>query len=656
MKKRVLCLCLSLMTVLSLVLTGCNTDDEGNEAVENKHAMTITVAMIKGEGTTDEACELVEAALNVITESRLNTHIEISFFTADEYETQVLKKIDQIGNNLKGGGELAADGMEDETQSETKEYDEETGREIIEWPEVADNQFDIVFIDGIDQYYRFNDYEIAIDDEDTENGILTEITPTSSLIGQYVNSMLLTTATTAESRAMGATGVFAIPNNRDFGTYTYLIANKELVDKYVPTLSDEEMAKHKQCTDKGDLLKTHTVDGNANGFTTSVENLLSASLGNFLASVHEDYPDMTLVEGMPSPENIFYTFDSEISVGASRFISAGNKLDTLFDAPPTNLYSASTTKAYYKLMWQLKQWGQTPSEVADLSSDFAVAYVRGNANTVASVDRNKYYVKVTEAPVKSNETVYDNMFGVTKYTIDATRATEVIELFNTNAEFRNILYYGIEDVHYMVNDHGEREFISDDWNMDMFQTGNLYLLEPATEQTFIDELGEELGKYYYELSQPLSDVESLPLIDSETGEVIEQDPADAYPTLGNWGAGKLLNRDAIDGLLLNFGIDVTEKIAESIEGLRAKCIAWNEQLLNYDGDNILLELDSIKTAMDSCEEFKYLTAAPKDLETKSYSSLSMRFKYLSDLLLKGVDADPSILVQYRTWYASMGGG
>ncbi|MBQ8696471.1 MAG: hypothetical protein IJ519_02020 [Clostridia bacterium] len=636
--------------VLASVLTGCNNEEEGNEAVENKHAMTITMAMIKGEGTTDEACELVEEALNVITESRLNTHVEISFFTADEYEAKVLGRINEIGNNLQAGEELAAEGVEDSTQPETKEYDEETGREIIEWPAVSDNQFDIVFIDGIDQYYTFNKAEIALGEDDYETGILAEINPTSALIGQYVNSTLLSTATTSETRAMGASGVLAFPNNRDFGTYTYLIVNKELAEKYVPTLSAEEMAKHKQCSDKGDLLKSHTVEGNANGYTTSVENVF-----DFLTKVHADYPDMTLVEGMPGPENIFYTFDSGVNVGAGNFISSGNKLDTLFAAPPTNVYAAVTTKAYYKLMWQLKQWGQTPSETADLSEDFAIAYVRGNANSIASVDRNKYYVKVTEAPVKSNEYVYDNMFGVTKYSIDAARATEVIELFNTNADFRNIMYYGIEDVHYMVNDRGEREFISSDWNMDMFQTGNLYLLAPASKQTFIDELGEELGTYYYEMSQPLKDVASLPLVD-ETGAVIEQDPADQYPTLGNWGAGKLLNRDAIDGLLLNFNVVYTDKIAECVDTLRANCAAWNQQLLDYTGDNILLELDSVKTAMDNSEEFKYITSAPKDLETKSYGSLSMRFKYLSDLVLKGEDADPSVLVQYRVWYDSMSGG
>ncbi len=618
MKKRVLCLCLSLMMILSLVLTGCNSDEEGNEAVENKHAMTITVAMIKGEGTTDEACELVEEAVNVITESRLNTHVEISFFTAEEYETEVLKRIDQIGNNLAGGADLAADGMEEAgTEAEEKKYDEETGREIIEWPAVADNQFDIVFIDGVEQFYTFNNLELVIGEGSTETGMLAEITPTSTLLGQYINSKLITTATTAESRVAGATGVFAFPNNRDLGTYTYLIANKELVDTYVEDLSAEDWALHKQCVDKADLLKSHTVEGNANGYTTSVENVY-----NFLTKVHEAYPDMTLVEGMPAPENVFYTFGPEINVGASRFISVGAKLDTLFDAPPTNVYAAPTVKAYYKLMWQLKQWGQTPSEVADLSSDFAIAYVKGNANTVADIDTDKYYVKVTEAPVKSNETVYNSMFGVTKYSIDPVRATEVVEFFNTNAEFRNILYYGIEDVHYIVNDHGEREFLNGDWNMDIFHTGNLFLLEPATEQTFIDELGEAQGKYYYNLSK------------------------------NNWQAGKDLNRDAIDGLLLNFSVNMTDELTAIVESLRAKCAAWNERLLNYDGDNILIELDSVKSEMDACEEFKVITSDPKDLQMKSYANLALRFKNLSDLLLEGKDAEPSVLNQYRTWYTS----
>lgn len=654
MKKRVLCLCLTLMMVLSVVLTGCNNDEEGNVAVENKHAMTVTVAMIKGDNATDEDCEAVEKALNVVTESRLNTHLEIDFFTEAEYEEKVLGKISEIGKKLQGGAELAADGVEDTTEPEDKKYDEETGREIIDWPAVSDTQYDVVYIDGIEQFYAFNDLEIVVDEDSLEKGLLTEIAPTTSLLSQYVNYMLLSTATTPETREMGATGVYAIPNNRDFGQYTYLVINKELADEFLPEMTDEMKEKHKQCFDKGDLLKTHTIDGDAIGFKTSVELINGNTFGNFLTKVHEAYPDMTLVEGMPSPENIFYTFGSDVLVGAGNFISAGNKLDTLFEAPPKNLYSNPSVQEYYKLMWQLKQWGQTPSETADLSGDFAVAYVKGNANTVANIDYNKYYVKITDAPVKDNDTVYDNMYGVTKYSIDPVRATEVIELFNTNAEFRNILYYGIENVHYQVNDRGEREFLpGNTWDMDMFRTGNLYLLESATKETFIDEMGEELGEYYYEMSKPLSDSPTLPLLD-EDGEILIADPYDTYTALGSWGAGKLLNRDAIDGLLLNFCVDTNNaQTKTSIEELRKQCAKWNEELLADDVENIALVLDKVKTEMDGNKYFKYLTADLKDMETKTYESVSMRFVHLSNLMMNGKDADPSVLKQYRTWYNSM---
>jgi len=357
---------------------------------------------------------------------------------------------------------------------------------------------------------------------------------------------------------------------------------------------------------------------------------------------------------MPAPENIFYTFGSDVLVGAGNFIAAGNKLDTLFEAPPKNLYANPSVQEYYKLMWQLKQWGQTPSETADVTGDFAVAYVRGNANTIAEVDYDKYYVKITDAPVKNNEYVYDNMYGVTKYSIDPVRATEVVELFNTNAEFRNILYYGIENKHYQINDDEKREFLpGNTWDMDMFRTGNLYLLEPATKETFIDELGEELGEYYYEMSQPIYDCKTLPQYD-ENGDIAIEDPSEAHFALGNWGAGKLLNSDAIDGLLLNFCVDTdNEQVKTSIEELRKKCAAWNERLLADDVENIALVLDKVKTEMDNDEHFKYLTADLKDMETKAYESVTMRFKYLSDLMMNGNDADPSVLKQYRKWYESM---
>ena len=82
MKKRLLCLVLGLLMLLPMVLTGCS-DDDADMVYED--IRTLTLYTIKEEGTTDEAIAVVEAAINDITESKFNTHIELRCYLADEY-------------------------------------------------------------------------------------------------------------------------------------------------------------------------------------------------------------------------------------------------------------------------------------------------------------------------------------------------------------------------------------------------------------------------------------------------------------------------------------------------------------------------------------------------------------------------------------------
>lgn len=564
MKKRLLCLGLSMLMLVGAVFTGCDQENT-NEAAENKNATTVTLAMTKGEGTTDEACQLIEDAVNVITEAKLNTHVEITFYEKDELKDGIISKISQISDLLESGGELAAEGVDEDATDEII-VDEETGRETTLYPEVSDTQYDIVLINGIEQYHEYLNTEIFIDG-DVETGILAPISP-SILITQYINDKLLSTAQDADLRNAGMGQVYAIPNNRDFGTYTYLILNKAMVDRF--GYDPKELA-------------ARAVEGSAAGFASSTESILP-----YLSQVREADPSMKLVAGMPDIETMHYTLGRDVPIGRSQFLLYGNKMTTLLEAAPINAYATSAVKSYYKVLWQLRQWGQpVSSEEVDFSETFAAAYVKGNATTIADVDTDKYYVVVTEAPAKTNDTVYNSMYGVTKYSINAERATEVLELFNTNREFRNLMYYGIKDVHYMVDDKGEYVKLNNDWNADIYDSGNLYLLERS----------KDLGEYYYAMSA------------------------------NSWKAGKDLNRDAVDGLLLGFSFTSSPALDAAIESLRTKNAAWHKSLVEYSGDNIDLELSNVKTAVDLSDEFKLIT----DQEAESNS----------------------VYIQYRKWYTSV---
>ncbi len=569
MRRRILCLGLSMLMVIGVMLTGC--DSEGNENVrdENKNATTVTLLTSKGEGTTDEAIELVEKAINVITENKLNTHVELIMCDKDEIEDTVLSRVNEISDKLQKGETLAAD--EVNTEEEDKVIvDEETGRKSTQYPDVKPTQFDIVLINGIDTYHKYMTTPVYYQG-DTVTGLLAEFTP-SVLISQYLNASLLTTAQDTTQIQGDSANVYAIPNNRDFGQYTYLIINKELADRY--GYDPNELAMHQ------------LDDGDAAGFTTSVEMLY-----DYLSDVHTGDPNMRLVEGMPAPEGMHYTIGSDLPFGRSHFVLSGVHTTTMLEAPPANIFSSNTVKGYYRLMAQLNQWGQLPtSDQVDFSRDFAAAYLRGNATDLTKVDTDKYYVVVTNPPIKDNAAVYGSMYGVTKYSVNAERAAEVLELFNTNREFRNLMYYGIQNVHYMIDDHGEYVRLNDQWNMDIYDTGNLYLLERS----------KELGDYYYAMSE------------------------------NSWEAGKTLNRDAIDSLVLGFTYDSTPEVEAALDVLRTKMAEWDDMLIHYSGGDINTVIAGVKDELDFMPQFELIT------DNSSESN--------------------SVLSQYRKWYEVLNPG
>ena len=60
----------------------------------------------------------------------------------------------------------------------------------------------------------------------------------------------------------------------------------------------------------------------------------------------------------------------------------------------------------------------------------------------------EYYALVAAYPEATEEELYGNMFAVYANSANLARSMKVITYLNTNAEFRNLLQYGIEGQHY----------------------------------------------------------------------------------------------------------------------------------------------------------------------------------------------------------------
>ena len=259
MNKRLVCLTLSILMLLTCVFASCttaSTESEDGESTVDNSAKTITMWVVTDEETTDEAKELVNEAFAKITKAKFKTNVVIQFCTEDEYydklegaikaaqdlielEARCAKELRQYIKAHKGEGKdnatLTAEfyaahpeyqqfqKVEEEEDEEAEETEEETvvnefGITEIKYPDVKENQVDIFYLSGYDKYMEYYEKEYL-------SSLSEELSTSSKKLNTYISSSLL-------NGVQIEGGVYAIPNNVPIGEYTYMMIDKELFDRY----------------------------------------------------------------------------------------------------------------------------------------------------------------------------------------------------------------------------------------------------------------------------------------------------------------------------------------------------------------------------------------------------------------------------------------
>lgn len=456
MKRKLMCLLLALAMAFScFAVVGCSSDED--ETVEGGTTddtalttTTLTLWIPTNKNTTEEAILAVQEAINKITKAKYETAIELHAIPYGEYDEAIDARLTEIEEKIafeaeeaerkrQEAKELAAQGITtavDETtaEEETEPVEEETyindiGMTVVKYPEVEDTQMDIFLIRGYENYVSY-----------IERGALssldTELTGNSKILKQYIYPTYLTYA-----KVNGST--YAIPNNHVAGEYKYLLVNKKLADQlyYDP----DTLTTLLDCADFIKDVKTYT----------NVTPLLSE----------------TEASGMH-----YWSEDGEWSLLASQ-IPSDAEANT--DCAPVNVFSIYEYKSTYALMKELGELGCIASDASKVS-EFGVGVIAGTAEDVAQYE-DDYYVYVYETPTITTDDVYGSMFGVSTYTKNLTRAMQIITMINTDTELRTILQYGVEDVHWQINDKDDSviDIISKDYSMNLRDTGNVYMTYPA---------------------------------------------------------------------------------------------------------------------------------------------------------------------------------
>ncbi len=464
MSKKLLCMFLCLIMMLVPVLTACNNTDEAEKegtAAEEKttrEPLTLSLWIPTNENTTEEALELVEAEINRLTTAKYNTAIELNAIAEDEYEAMIENKLTSI-DDVKRAAEEAAESerlqqiadaeagiirdgnealLESQSGNETEEAPEKEEAseddDVVVYPEVEDDQLDIFLVKGYDSYMDYVENELV-------EPLDMAIAEVGSKLRSYIYPTFLELAKVNSS-------TYGIPNNHVIGEYEYLLVNKELVEKY--DYSPEELTTLTEC------------------------EAFIKDIGS------QNIKGVTPLLGQCEPANMVY-FSSN---GGWSLIGAQIKSGTSYKNPtafPVNVITETDYPVVYGMMKRLNKLGYVGDGNLENNKKFAVGVVSGDY-TVAEQYADDYYINIHAAPMATVDDVFESVFCVSSYTKNVTRAVEILTYLNTDETFRTVLQYGVEGTHWRSKlESGETviDIISEDYAMNIVDTGNVYLTYPA---------------------------------------------------------------------------------------------------------------------------------------------------------------------------------
>ncbi len=104
-----------------------------------------------------------------------------------------------------------------------------------------------------------------------------------------------------------------------------------------------------------------------------------------------------------------------------------------------------------------------------------------------------YYVIQLQEPVADSNEIYNGAFAVSAYSKDVNRSMEIITYLNTREDIRNLFGYGVEGVHYSIDeDTGVLTRLNNEYNMKLEYTGNTFIAHAPEGVEAIDANGLEI--------------------------------------------------------------------------------------------------------------------------------------------------------------------
>lgn len=467
MKKRVLSFLLCLLMVLPLLLVSCGTNEDPDDTEEEEELYVKPATLnfyIIGDQVTSDAAIAVEEAFNQRCRELYKTQVNFVYCTASEYEERIKEDLADAKKAFSESGAVLPSVSFENAPVET-EIDI-LNTVIEKYPEVGNNQIDILLITSKEMYDELRAADHLADLTDTVDTSFRDIP-------QRVNSNLI-------NAAKDGGKLYAIPNNVLIGTYKYVLVNKDIMY----------------------LLKYFDTKG---GLETKEKTLDYEKLRDLIAQIQAckdatpDDPDLYEIqqEIMKRNGNVdFYPLKAPFAYPTVSFLPKGDE-ETVFGV----LYEHNTTythqvalenillnESYYNhlsLMLEAKENYYYPDPaLTPEEAVYGVFYMEGSYTDRFQYEED-YFVYEVDQPRLEDDGAFDAMFAVSKYTASVTRSMEIIDALvaDVGGELRNILQYGVESLHYNVDDKtglltrtatGEREYM-----MNANYTGNMITAFPC---------------------------------------------------------------------------------------------------------------------------------------------------------------------------------
>lgn len=466
MNKRIISLLLALV-MIAACFAGCakKTDEEAiadtNEAA-SENAITLAMYLLAEEEVSAEQEKKIEEAVNKITNAKFKIKLDLFYYTEEEY-------YEALENSFKARLEAEANDLikppSDEENKEDVMIKDELGVSHILYPTIDSFQVDIFYVGGYEQFIKYMDFAYN-DDGDTAlmySKIDDQIKGSAKVLEDSISPNLLSYMKSMNN------GTYALPTNTDIGEYTYLLINKDVLEK----------------------TRYNTTSGLAQ--FTSLTCAATRSVLSQVATSYKQYVPLysCLGEDGLAVSGIKYWGVDENGVPTTEFSALGSAYSTSalygttasYMSSMDNIMSNSSFVSQLTYLKQYKSYGYFGTEKDLEDGKVAVAYMKGTADIPVKYADN-YEAVIIENPTLTTEDVYSNMFAVSSYTSSVKRSMDILAYLNTDVTFRNLILYGIEGENYQlvesdyVDENGDPYMVvrrlNDDYMMDVAKTGNTF--------------------------------------------------------------------------------------------------------------------------------------------------------------------------------------